>query len=205
MHVQPLTVYYDKQLIFALVFVLVDVETSFAHLWCDQDISLHYLTRLDERERYGLDQQIVTFFSSTWSRRLLDSVDKSLHNKRWAERHPSMDDDSRGGLGALCWLLSTASLNLTLNLISLSVYEIAFKAIEHPGMKVLSEIASCRRNLHQLRNEMEMREQTTSSAIKRWALNAHEEFARDFQRSEYYMPSFLGKSCVGQWASCVQK
>ncbi|GIZ43176.1 hypothetical protein CKM354_000641400 [Cercospora kikuchii] len=188
----------DEELILAKDLVLVDLQASFAHLWYDWQYLQQKLPRSGKFDAYALNHHVVHFLSERWSRQLLNAVDTSVHNGTWGKRHASMDDDARSALGSLCWLLSTASLNLTLELLSLSVDEIALSAIERPGTEVLAELASCRRRLHETKVEMELREQTTDFAVKQWALNAHGEFTQRVQRAQY---SFLSRSWTEQWTS----
>lgn len=147
---------------------------------------------------------LLKFFSAKWSRQLLNSIHEVLH-QRTSDGLTASDDEAKTALGALCWLLSIAWLEITLNLMSTFVDALALAALDRPGMGVLSDLGYRRRNLHHLKYYMEFRHRSTSLTVKKWALDAHTAFMHKFNGDQSYLLSFHSNSCEVQWDSLCRK
>ncbi|WPB01160.1 uncharacterized protein RHO25_005781 [Cercospora beticola] len=183
-----------------LFLVLVDDPINFSFLWCDLDGLNRDLPPPSQDSILALSDLIIGYFTGEWSRRLLTSIDSVLHSEGCSPgSRPNGDIET--ALGALCWLLSIASLNPTLGHVSAWVNRLDCDAIERPGMDLLSELGSCRRIIHQLKVDMEARERVTPLSVKTWALRIHEKSAQDLQPNESHLTATWSKSWVDQWTS----
>ncbi|PPJ49637.1 hypothetical protein CBER1_02176 [Cercospora berteroae] len=189
----------DHKLTHATVLILVDDSANTSQF----DWGTGSMNKYSGGRILGLYDLTIAYFNGEWSRQLLISIDNTLHNEGYPHQiEPT--GDGKAALGALCWLLSTATLTLVLGRISVWVNALADDVIKLPDLNLLFVLGTCRRTLHQLKFDEENRERVTLSA-KRWALREHEEFAKNRKTIETSIAADWIKSWVDHRASVSAK
>lgn len=118
---------------------------------------------------FSLINLVLGFFAGPWNRRLGNRLIKTLQD----EPSPIDTDPHRVALGGFCWLLSLASLNLTLTLAGSQVIALSYDAINKPEMSTLAQMNECRAHIQFFRDHLNYRLRTTSYASRNWLQEEH--------------------------------
>ncbi|KAF7198326.1 hypothetical protein HII31_00065 [Pseudocercospora fuligena] len=126
---------------------------------------------LADTPSFSMSNLVLGFFAGPWNRRLGKRLIETLQD----EPSPTDTDSHRVALGGFCWLLSLASLNLTLSLAGSQVIALSYDAISKPEMSTLAQLNECRAHIQYFRDHLNYRLRTTSYASRNWLQEQHAE------------------------------